>query len=77
MGKTNGTHHVIHNPKGGWDVKRGDGKRASSHHDLKIDAVNAARIISVNQNTELKIHGLNGKIQQSDSHGNDPYPPKG
>lgn len=77
MTKTNGTHHVVHNPNGGWDVKRGGGERASSHHELKSDAVNTARIVSQNQQTELKIHGLNGKIQQSDSHGNDPFPPRG
>lgn len=27
------THHVVHNPQGGWDVKRGGAERASSHHD--------------------------------------------
>ncbi|WP_338587823.1 DUF2188 domain-containing protein [Paenibacillus sp. Y5S-9] len=29
------------------------------------------------QKTELIIHGKDGKIQSKDSHGNDPYPPKG
>lgn len=30
-----------------------------------------------NQGTEFYIHGKDGKIQNKDSHGNDPYPPKG
>jgi hypothetical protein len=29
------THHLVPNPNGGWDVKRGGGSRASSHHDTK------------------------------------------
>ena len=71
------THHVVHNISGGWDVKRGGAKKASRHFNKKVDAVAAARVISTNQKTELRIHGLDGKIQKCDSHGNDPYPPKG
>jgi hypothetical protein len=29
------------------------------------------------QKTELVVHGVDGKIQYKDSHGNDPFPPKG
>ena len=35
------THHVVPNPKGGWDVKRGGAGRASSHHGTKQDAISA------------------------------------
>ena len=71
------SHHVVHNPNGGWDVKKSGASRASAHCDTKAEAVSAGRIISRNQNTELRIHGLDGKIQSCDSHGNDPCPPKG
>lgn len=71
------THHVVPNPNGGWNVKRGGATRSSSHHDTKQDAINAGREISRNQKTEFKIHNKNGRISQSDSHGRDPYPPKG
>ncbi len=70
------THHVVHNPNGGWDVKRGGGQRASAHADTKAAAEKIGRGISRNQGTEFIIHGLDGKIQRSDSHGNDPCPPK-
>jgi hypothetical protein len=70
------THHVVHNPNGGWDIRRGGSERSSRHFDNKVDAVNLAREISRNQQTELLIHGLDGRIQQSDSHGPDPNPPK-
>lgn len=71
------SHHVVHNPNGGWDVKKSGASRASVHCDTKAEAVKAGRVISQNQNTELRIHGLDGKIQSCDSHGNDPCPPKG
>ena len=70
------THHVVHNPNGGWDVKKGGAQRASIHTDTKQQAEQAGRIISRNQGSEFVIHGLNGRIQRSDSHGNDPNPPK-
>lgn len=72
-----GTHHVVHNPNGGWDVKRGGAIRSSGHYETKQDAVRAGRIISQNQKTEFIVHGMDGKIQSADSHGNDPFPPKG
>lgn len=71
------SHHVVPNPDGGWDVKKAGSERASKHCDTKQEAVKEGREISQNQGTELVIHGKDGKIQQKDSHGNDPYPPKG
>lgn len=71
------THHIVPNPSGGWDVKRGGGNRASSHHETKRQAIDAGRNVSRNQGTELRIHNKDGRIASSDSHGGDPYPPKG
>lgn len=70
-------HHVVPNSdRGGWDVKRDGAGRASAHADTKAKAEEIARDISRNQGTELIIHGKDGRIQRSDSHGNDPFPPK-
>jgi len=71
------SHHVVPNPDGGWDVKKAGAERASKHSDTKQEAVEKGRQLSQNQGTELYIHGKDGKIQQKDSHGNDPFPPKG
>lgn len=71
------THRVIHNPNGGWDVKRDGGKRSSIHTDTKKEAIELGREISKNQGTELVIHNMDNEIASRDSHGNDPYPPKG
>jgi len=70
------SHHVVHNPGGGWDVKRGGANRASVHTTTKSEAEKIGRQISRNQSTEFVIHGLNGRIQRADSHGNDPCPPR-
>lgn len=77
MSKGLKTHHVVPNPNGGWNVKRGGAERASSHHDTKSDAVARGREVSRHQGTELRIHNKDGRIASSDSHGNDPHPPKG
>ena len=41
------------------------------------EAISVARQIARNQGSELIIHRPNGQIRARDSHGNDPYPPKG
>jgi uncharacterized protein YdaT len=69
-------HHVVKNPNSGWDVKRNNADRASVHADTKREAIQRGREISRNQKTELVIHNSDGKISNSDSHGNDPCPPK-
>ena len=70
------SHHVVPNPNGGWDVKRGGGERSSGHFDTKKEAIDRGRQISRNQGTEFRIHNRDGQIARSDSHGNDPNPPK-
>ena len=70
------THHIVPAPNGGWNVKRGGSSRVSGHYETKKEAIDAGRIISRNQKTELVIHGQNGRIQSADSHGPDPCPPK-
>lgn len=70
------THHLVHNPNGGWDIKRGGSQRSGAHAETKRKAEQIGRQISQNQQTEFVIHGLNGRIQRSDSHGNDPCPPR-
>ena len=77
MSKGPKTHHVVPSPRGGWDVKRGGASRASSHHPTKQAAIDSGRVVSRNQGTELRIHNKDGRIAGSDSHGGDPYPPKG
>ena len=69
------THRVMPH-EDGWQVKRDGGERASRVADTQAEAEKLGRTISRNQETELQVHGRDGSIQRSDSHGNDPNPPK-
>ena len=73
MGKNQ--HVVPHD--GGWGVKGEGNSRFTALYSTQEAAIKAAREISQNQRSELFIHGQNGRIRERDSHGNDPYPPKG
>lgn len=74
MSKRN--QHVVPRDDG-WAVRGAGAKRDTEQFDRKRDAVNRAREIAQNQQTELVVHGQDGKIQYKDSHGHDPFPPKG
>ena len=70
-------HHVVPNTyRGGWDVKRNGAQKASIHTETKVEAVKIGRVMSQRAGSELVIHGKDGRIQQKDSHGNDPCPPR-
>ena len=71
------THVVPNSKKGGWDIKNGGAQKSSGHFVNKNNAVDRARSISRNRGSELYIHNRNGRISRKDSHGNDPFPPKG
>lgn len=73
--KKRDTHRVMPHDQG-WQVKRDGDQKASHVAETKKEAEKIAREISRNQGTELQIHGKDMKIQRSDSHGNDPMPPK-
>ena len=68
--------HVV--PHGdAWAVRGAGADRATVIFDNKSEAVDRARAIAQDQGTELFIHGKDGQIQTRDSHGHDPFPPKG
>ena len=71
--------HVVPNPDGGWDVRAPGANRASSHHNTQADAERRAKEIVRNAGGgEVRIHGRDGRIRDSDTiaPGNDPYPPR-
>ena len=74
MGNRN-QHIVPHSD--GWAVRGAGSQRATSVHPTQADAIDRGREIARNQGTELLIHGRDGRIRARDSHGNDPFPPRG
>ena len=71
--------HVVPNPDGGWDVRAPGAQRSSAHEDTQAEAISRAREIVHNAGGgEVRIHGRNGQIRDSDTipPGNDPNPPR-
>ena len=68
--------HVVPH-EDGLAVKGEGNQRATSVHNTQQQAIDAAREIARNQQSELIIHRPNGRIRDKDSHGQDPFPPKG
>lgn len=79
MTKRGENRHVVANPKKGWDVKKPGSNKASAHADTQAEAVQRAREIVRNQGGgEVRIHGRDGRIRDSDTiaPSNDPIPPR-
>ena len=70
-------HVVPAKDNGGWVVKKSGSFRVSKIFRTKKDAVKYGREISRREKTELYIHKKDGRIQDRNSYGNDPFPPKG
>jgi len=74
MAKKN--QHVVPH-KDGWAVRGAGNSKATSIHQTQREAIDVGRSIAKNQKSELFIHSREGQIRGRDSHGNDPFPPKG
>lgn len=68
-------HVVPHD--GQWAVRGAGNQRVTKITPTQREAIEIAREIARNQESELLIHRPNGQIRDRDSYGNDPYPPKG
>lgn len=66
--------HVTKHPDG-WQVKGAGNSKATLVTSTQKQAIDAGRKIAINNNSELVVHGRNGRIRDKDSYGNDPFPP--
>jgi Uncharacterized protein conserved in bacteria (DUF2188) len=73
MAKRN-QHVVPHNGK--WAVRGEGNSRVTSTHHTQREAIEAARRIARNQQSELVVHGRAGRIRERDGVGLDPAPPR-
>ncbi|GAB3348048.1 DUF2188 domain-containing protein [Arachidicoccus ginsenosidivorans] len=69
------SNHVIPSSSG-WSVKKSGAERASKSFTTKEKAIEYGKKLSKTEKTELYIHKKNGIIQNKNSYGNDPNPPK-
>jgi len=68
--------HVVPH-ENGWAVRGEGNERYTYITEHQSQAVDLARSIAENQQSELFIHNRHGQIRERNSYGNDPYPPKG
>jgi len=66
--------HVVHNNgTDNWDIKQADLNMSVGSFDLKEQAVKTAvSFAKISQPSQVKIHGLDGKIQNEWTYKNDP-----
>ena len=67
--------HTVHNEKG-WTNKYENSNKNLGHYDTKAEAQSAGKQMATNNKSEHIIHGLDGKIQNKNSYGKDPCPPR-
>ncbi len=60
-----------------WAVKVEGNQRASKVTDTQVEAIKLATNKAKNYETELVVHGKDGKIREKNSYGNDPRNIKG
>jgi uncharacterized protein YdaT len=67
--------HVVPHPDG-WATRKEGADRAGGIHDTKNEALEHAKEQAKRERVEVVIHGKDGTIQDSDSYGKDPFPPR-
>ena len=70
-----GKNQYVVPTQGGWGVKGEGNNKLTVKTDIKADALKIGKEIAKNQQSELTILGKNGKIQNKNSYGNNPFPP--
>lgn len=60
----------------GWATKKEGAGRAGTVQPTQAKAIERAREQAQRERVEVVIHRKDGKIRDSDSYGNDPFPPR-
>ena len=60
-----------------WALRGEGNSRKTRITQTQREAIEIARTIARKEQSELVIHGKDGRIRQKDSYGNDPFPPRG
>jgi len=67
--------HVVPHPEG-WATKKEGASRAGAVLRTQGAAIDKAKIQAKRDRVEVVIHRKDGTIRDSDSYGNDPFPPR-
>lgn len=67
--------HVVPTPNGNWGVRGEGNSKITKETSTQTQAIDIARDIAKNQESEVVIHRKDGTIRDKDSYGKDPCPP--
>ncbi len=67
--------HVVPTPNGKWGVRGEGNSKITKETSTQTQAIDIARDIAKNQESEVVIHRKDGTIRDKDSYGKDPCPP--
>lgn len=68
--------HVVPR-KNGWATRTAGSSRVGKTFRTQHAAIKSGRSQAIGNRSELVIHRKDGRIRDSNSYGNDPFPPKG
>lgn len=68
--------HITPGKDGGWQAQITGANKPFIIADTKKEVKEKAIAVAKNQKLELVEHGKNGQIQNKNSYGRDPFPPK-
>ena len=71
-----GTNQHVTKKNGEWRVIGEGNSRATKKFATQKESIDYGWKVAINQQAELVIHGVNGRIRDKDSYGNDPIPPR-
>ena len=69
--------HVTKTKDGKWQVKGEGNSKATAVYSTQREARAKAIDIAKKQQSEMVLHGKDGKIRERNSYGKDPFPPRG
>ena len=70
-------HTVYNSDKHRWENKVEGNPDPISRHGTKANAEDRGRSVAKGDKVEHFIHGKDGKIQERNTYGKDPFPPRG
>jgi hypothetical protein len=71
-----GKNQYVVPTQGGWGVRGQGSSKLTVKTDTKAEALKLGTQIAKNQQSELTILKKDGRIQNKNSFGNDPFPPR-
>ncbi|TRX34991.1 DUF2188 domain-containing protein [Flavobacterium sp. ZT3R18] len=70
--------HVVKSKSGEvWSVKTENSQKAYRNVSTQQEAIEIGKNVAKSNGSELLIHGVNGKIREKNSYGDDKHPPIG